>query len=136
MTMQEFIDVTDDIEKFYGKAINSFERNIWFEEIGKLKVEKYKKIVKHCFRTEKYMPKLADILRIKKELPNERVEWIPVDCRRCNSTGMISYHKFNQLNEMYYTYVCRCNCENGQRLSKNIPQIDEINILDEGVINK
>lgn len=129
MTMQEFVDVTDDIEKFYGKTINSYERSIWFDELGKMKADKYRKIVRQCFRTEKYMPKLADILKIKKELPNERVEWIPVECEKCNSTGMISYHKRDQLNEINYLYVCRCNCENGDRLSKNIPRVDEIKIL-------
>lgn len=129
MTMQEFIDVTDDIEKFYNKSINSYERSIWFNELGKMKAEKYRKIVRQCFRTEKYMPKLADILKIKKELPNEKIEWTPVKCEKCDSTGMISYHKLDQLNEINYLYVCRCNCENGQRLSPNIPRVDEIKIL-------
>ena len=128
MTMQEFIDVTDDIVKFYGKDINSYERNIWFEELGQMKADRYKKIVRQCFRSEKYMPKLADILRIKKELPADKDEWIPVKCDKCGSSGYITYYKKDNINNLNYFFACRCFCENGQRLSKKIPSIHEINL--------
>lgn len=69
MTMAEFIDETDKICEFYEKNINSYERSIWFEELGKLSVERYRQIIRECFRTEKFMPKLANILKIKQILP-------------------------------------------------------------------
>ena len=128
MTMEEFYDVTDEISKFYGKDINSYERNIWYDELGKLKVERYKRIVRECFRREKFMPKLADILKIKNDLPTEKEEWIPVECEKCDSTGMIAYHKKDKDTDLSYLFVCRCNCENGQRLSKKIPRVEEINV--------
>lgn len=130
MTMAEFINETDTICEFYGKDIGSYERHIWFEEIGNLKVERYKEIIRECFRTEKFMPKLADILKIKKELPNKaKDDWIPVECEKCGSTGIITYHKRDNESGINYLYGARCICANGERLGKDIPSINKINIV-------
>jgi hypothetical protein len=129
MTMNEFVDITDDIAKFYGKDINSFERNVWFEELGKIDKKQYEQIARECMRTEKYMPKLADILRIKQNFKFKSDEWKPVECQYCKGEGLIIYHKKDEYNGLEIAYACRCTCENGKRLGKSIPLATEINIV-------
>lgn len=128
--MAEFFDVTEMMCEFYGKDINLYERNIWFEELGDLRVEMYEQIVRECFRIEKFMPKLADVLRIKKELPNKREsDGMCVECEKCGSMGVITYHKRDCDSGIDYLYGARCVCANGERLGKDILSINKIDVV-------
>lgn len=49
-----------------------------------------------------------------------------VECKKCNGTGMRIYTK--EVEGYPYEYVFRCNCINGQRLSKSIPTASEVGI--------
>lgn len=127
MTMAEFIDETDELFKFYGKELNSYERGIWFEELKTISAERYRQIVRECFRTQRFMPKLADILKVKMDLPAKiREEWEPVKCDKCDSMGIITYHQRDNQNGIDYLYGARCTCENGKRLSADIPLITQV----------
>lgn len=114
MQINEFVNITNQIEQFYDKELKEFERRQWFEELKNMTPERYKQISREVYRTCKFFPKLADIISIDKELsysnkPRNVVE--KVYCDKCNSTGVIFYKKLVEDRE--YEYVARCECQNG-----------------------
>lgn len=69
MEIKEFIEETGKIEKYYGKELEKFQRDIWYREFAKLDVSRYRKIVMEVFRKCKFMPRLADLIEINQNLP-------------------------------------------------------------------
>lgn len=69
MEIAEFIEETARIEKFYEKELEKFQRDIWYQELKNLPINRYRQIVNNTFRKCKFMPKLADIISIQEELP-------------------------------------------------------------------
>lgn len=47
----------------------------------------------------------------------QREHWIPVYCKRCNNTGIITTRR----DDVEFGY--RCSCPNGQRLDRRIPRM-------------
>ena len=66
MTNVEFVEETNNLEKFFDKDLKDFERAIWFRELKDIDVARYRQIVKEAYRQCKFMPKLADIIKINK----------------------------------------------------------------------
>lgn len=130
MTTAEFIEVSSEIGNFYGKELTEYEAKIWYEELKKLTKERFRQLARECFRNNKFMPKLADMVEYEKTIPktivaNKEIE----DCNYCNNNGIIVYHKKDEENEQIYCYGARCKCKNGMRLSKLIPSVEQINIM-------
>jgi hypothetical protein len=128
MEIQEFIEVTGEIEKFYGeenkpKELNSTERRIWFEELKKISKERYRQVVREVFRNCKYYPKLADIIALEKTLPkeNKNVVYETVECVRCGSRGVIEINYKND-NLLWYSFAAKCTCQNARKY-ENFPSI-------------
>lgn len=123
MNINEFINETNNIEKFYNSSLNDYAREIWYDNLKDISIDRYKTIVQECFRTQKFMPKLADIIEIKKTVKETKINEKIEACEKC-SDGMVLYHK-----EIYgrkYQFACRCICKLGQRLSRTIPSVQEI----------
>lgn len=118
MTDGEFIEETSKLEKYYGKELETFQLKIWKEEIGTLSAQRYRQIVREIFKTSKFMPKLADIIEINKELgyhTESKKEIKKVPCDKCNGEGFIIYTKLvdNGNIKLPYDFIARCDCENG-----------------------
>ena len=131
MTVSEFLDVTCDIMEFFEKNLNDKQKHIWFDEIKNLSKERYEQISLECYRTLKFMPKLADIIEINKKLPKpkQEIDETIYPCDICNGTGIVMYYrKEPDLGDRVYQYGARCDCKNGLRY-RNIPSISELGLV-------
>lgn len=128
MTNIEFLEITQEIEKFYEKELSTEQSRIWFDELKKITKERYRQISRECYKTTKFMPKLADIIEINKSLPNpaKADDGEIVECDKCGGTGLVCYKR--KVEGYVYDYAARCECKNGMRLSKIIPSILEVGI--------
>ena len=96
MQISEFIEETSKIEKFYEKELDLFQRDIWFQELKNITIQRYRQIIKQVFNKCKFMPKLADIVSINEELPyvkTNKESTQKVECNRCHGLGLIFYKK-------------------------------------------
>jgi hypothetical protein len=66
MTINEFVEITANLEEFYAKELSATERDIWYEELKHISKKDYISICKECYRNNVFMPKLADLLKYKK----------------------------------------------------------------------
>ena len=131
MNSTEFLEITGEIENFFGKELPVEQSKIWFEELKKIKKERYRQISRECYKTLKFMPKLADIIEINKNLPKPKQETDETiyECNVCNGTGIVMYYrKEPDLSDNAYQYGARCDCKNGLRY-KNIPSISELGLV-------
>lgn len=130
MEINEFIEATNRIEKYFEKEYTTEQRQIMFEEVRKMPLEKYIKAVNNCIRTCKFMPKLADILKAFVDIDNvnydKKREYVP--CEICGGDGFVRYTKILQGNGYEYDYACRCTCKNGEYYNMSIPTFEELGI--------
>lgn len=130
MNNPEFITATRKLEQYFDKNYTSEQLKIMFEELKELTLPRYNQIIANIIRTNRFLPKIADFLEIDAQIPkysdNEQKE----ECLRCNQTGIIVYKQLiRQGNDKaFYQFGARCTCKNGEKLSKKIPSVLEINI--------
>lgn len=117
MEVVEFIEETARLEKFFEKELDKFQRDIWYQELRHIPLNRYRQIVNKCFGKCKFMPKLADINAINDELPyiQNTTQKQKVNCNKCKGEGFILYQKILQdgNRKIEYTYLARCDCQNG-----------------------
>lgn len=132
MEITEFIEETSRIEKFFGKELEKFQMDTWYQELKNMPIERYRRIINQVYRTCKFMPKLADIISIESELPyiqnNTTTKKDRVDCEKCNGLGIIFYKKIinNGDRNLEYEYVARCNCENAKEFTYDGTKINDV----------
>jgi hypothetical protein len=133
MEINEFIEATSRAEQYFEKEYSNEQRQIMYEELKKMPLEKYRKTLANCIRTCKFMPKLADILKASTDIDNVNYERnrVYTPCKICGSKGFVRYYKVLQENGYEYDYACRCTCENGEYYSKSIPTFEELGIKPE-----
>ena len=140
MKLDEFIEATNRLENYYGKEVSAEQSQIMFEELEKLSIEKYRKLISKCLRTCKYMPKIADILEANNELVGEVTEEKKqiIPCSKCDGTGYVVYTKFiaNGNERIPYSYAARCTCENGKNANQKVPTYEELGIKISNRINQ
>lgn len=128
MILDEFLETTERIEKFYDKEYNQEQRKMIFETFKDKPKERYRQIALQVFRTSKFLPKLADLIEIDQTLPKEKQqEKERIKCPKCNGTGMIIYAKVIP-NMGEYQYAARCDCLNAEGISNAIPLASELGI--------
>lgn len=116
MTGTELINGVAKLEKYYQKEMPQYEKDIWYKELGRMRVERFNQLIEKAYTECKFMPKLADILEINQKIPyidKENNENKTVQCGRCHSSGIIMYTKL--IEKMKYDFAARCTCENGNR---------------------
>ena len=131
MLINEFVEATSVLEKYYEKEYTTDQRQIMFEELKDLSIARYKKLISECIRSCKYLPKVADIIAAntqKIDITNEKRKIY--ECDKCNSSGYICYSKIIQDGNKVipYTFVARCVCENANYANKTIPTFEELGI--------
>ena len=132
MILSEFIEATSRLETYYEKEYTDEQRRIMFDELKKLSVERYRKIISQCIRSCKFLPKVADIIKANGEIVEVRNEDndVKYDCNKCNKTGYVIYTKIVQDGgrAIPYTYALRCTCKNGDNANQKIPTCTEMGI--------
>lgn len=120
MQISEFIEATSRIEQYYDKEYSNEQRQIMFDELKNLDIERYKKLVSVVLHNCKFLPKLSDFFAAEKETPygqglNENIE--KIDCNKCNGTGYIVYIKLENDGErkIPYSFGALCTCGNAKQ---------------------
>lgn len=115
MTLEEFRSATATLESCYNRKMNETQIRVWFDELKYYDLEKYKKAVKKICTTNQYFPALSIVLdtlrntRATVDLTKPKVE-----CKACNGTGIVVYHKV--IDGITYEYASQCNCQNAEGL--------------------
>lgn len=114
MTIDEFTKATTEIENFYQKEISEEQKKVWFQELRKMDIKRFKYVISQVYRTCKFLPKLADIIEINTNLGYSQVKKddITQKCSRCKGTGYITYWKNirNGDKEIPYQFMAVCSC--------------------------
>ena len=133
MEINEFIEATSRAEQYFEKEYSNEQRQIMYEELKKMSIEKYRNVIANCIRSCRFMPKLADILKASTDIDNvnyeKKREYTP--CEICEGKGVVRYYKILQENGYEYDFACRCTCKNGEYYSKSIPTFEELGIQPE-----
>lgn len=110
MNKKEFIQYIQELEHFYGQELNDTEREIWFNNLKFMTVERFNYIIAEIYKVNKFMPKLAEILEMHRSIPY--VENIQKDvkgyCEKCDDTGYVTYTKL--VNNRPYMFMAVCDC--------------------------
>ena len=115
MKIDEFMQVTKEIENFYQKEMTEEQKKIWFENLKSMDIKRFSYLVSLAYKTYKFIPKLADIMelnintgvRIKNN--SEPIQ----NCKKCNNTGYVLYTKLvdNGIGgKLHYEYMAVCDC--------------------------
>ncbi len=116
MQKEEFYEVIDEMQKFYGKELNEIEVINWEKSLSNMTKERFEEIINYCFREKVYMPKLATIFELDRTLLRKKVEENNeeiVDCKYCQGYGLfeLEYEK----DGAKYHFGARCICKNGEK---------------------
>ena len=141
MTLGEFIEANNRLESYYEKEYTTEQRQIMYEELKNLSVERYKKVIAQCIRTCKFMPKIADIVKANMEIvENRNIEETRnrFECDKCNGTGYVAFTKIIQDGNKVipYVYSARCVCENANYVNVKVPNFKELGVEVSNRINQ
>lgn len=116
MTINEFVTATARLETYFDKEYKQEQLKIMHEELKDYEINRYKQLISLAIKECKFLPKVADFIRIDHENPAKRnIEVIEkIECKKCGSTGYIPYTKkiSNGTKKLYYTYASVCDCGN------------------------
>lgn len=118
MQIDEFINATSRLEKYYDKEYTTEQRKIMFDELQNLSIERYKQLISTLIRKSKFLPKVADFAEVNMETPYmKQDETQKTECKKCNSTGYLIYTKIikDGNRNLNYQYACLCNCGNAEK---------------------
>lgn len=141
MTRKEFTQYIQEIQRFYGYELNETEMDIWYESLKFMTIERFNYIIAEIYKTNKFMPKLAEVIDMHKQIPytqaTQRKE-IKGHCDKCNDTGYVIYTKLVEGKPYQYSAVCDCGRQNRydgrtiqdekHRSDYYVPTIDEIGL--------
>lgn len=133
MKIDEFMEETKKLERFYSKELTEEQKKIWFENLKKLTLLRYQYIIGVIYRKNKYFPSLADIIQLNDELGMKQKEtkYKQEKCDICSGRGVIRYIK--KINEIDYEYVCRCNCGNSLKFM-GLPTMEQVGFTEEIIL--
>ena len=133
MKLDEFTIETSKMERFYGKELSEEQQKIWFENLKKISVERYRYIIGALYRKNKYFPSLADIIQLNDELGMKQKEtkYKEEKCDICSSRGVIRYIK--KINGIDYDYYCKCHCLNANKYDC-FPTMEEVGFTEEIIL--
>ena len=118
MQSGEFVEATTRLEQYYGKEYTNEQRQIMFDELQNLPIERYKQLISTLIRKSKFLPKVADFAEVNMETPYmKQDETQKTECKKCNSTGYLIYTKIikDGNRNLNYQYACLCNCGNAEK---------------------
>lgn len=116
MTKAEFVEYIEQIQNVYHKEMTAIEVDVWYENLKFMTIERFNYILSEIYKTNKFMPTLADILQVHKQIPytaKREDKEIKGSCKKCNGTGYVFYTK--EINSKKYKYSAVCDCERCER---------------------
>lgn len=118
MTKQEFMQYMQQVGNVYNNSkINDEQIEVWFENLKFMSVERFNYILSEIYKTSKFMPTLADILQLHRQIPytakKEEVQVKSGKCNKCGNTGYVLYKKL--IDNKPYTYSAVCDCGRANR---------------------
>lgn len=133
MLINEFVEATSVLERYYEKEYTTDQRQIMFEELKDLSIARYKKIISKCIRSCKYLPKVVDMVTANMDLvenSNQKEDRKTFDCDKCNGTGYVFFTKIVQEGNKIIPYIngARCICENAKYANPKVPCFKELGI--------
>ena len=111
MTKKEFTGYIKELQRYYNQELNETEFDIWYNSLKFMTVERFNYILSQLYEINKFMPKLAEVLDMHKQIPytvGKQEKKIEGHCEKCNDTGYIIYTKI--INNMPYKYTAVCDC--------------------------
>ena len=114
MKIEEFNDIMEQLQNFYDKEITDDIQKIWYNEFKDPSFERFKLIISKIYKTNKFMPRLADLIEVNNHLgtitnstPKESKEKCPV----CHGDGYIIYKKMvkNGDKTIWYDFMAVCD---------------------------
>lgn len=132
MNRAEFIEATRKLENYYDKEYTTEQNKIMFEALQQLTVERYRTVINKCIQSSKFLPKVADIFEINRQVTIAKKEELPkkeVPCKICNKVGLIIWQK--KWNDRFYSQGARCICENAKKYM-DYPSIVELGLYRDG----
>lgn len=125
MTKKDFMLYIKELENFYNESLNDTEREIWYENLKFMSVERFNYILSELYKINKFMPKLSEVLDMHKQIPyTEKQEEVREHCEKCNDTGYVVFKKMVQ--GMPYEFAVLCTC--GRQNNKDMLTIDDIGL--------
>ena len=141
MNNKDFIQYVQEIERFYGQRLNDKEREVWYESLKFMTLERFNYIIAEIYKTNKFMPKLSDVMDMHKQIPYTTAtpqKEVSGHCEKCNDTGYIIYTKEIEGHPYKYAAVCDCGRQNRydgrtiqderHRSEYYVPTLDEIGL--------
>lgn len=137
MTKQEMIEELQKVCRFYKSEMDNEEYTIWYNSIKDMNIKRFRYIISKAYERCKYMPKLADIISIYKEIGYKdfdgEVTTARVACDICDGKGFVIFNKI--IDNYPYEYAARCNCANSEKY-KAFPTIEESGMTKEYFIGE
>ena len=120
MQISEFIEATARIEDYFGKEYTNKQREIMFDELSYLEINRYRKLVSAVLKKCKYLPRISDFVEADREeayVSDQKQEQEKVDCSICGGSGYVIYKKKVQdgNRELIYDYAAICRCGNAKQ---------------------
>lgn len=119
MRISEFIEATTKVEAYYGKEFTKEQRQIMFEELQDIRIERYRQLVSIVIRKSKFLPKIADFVEANEDIAfsTKKDETPKIKCRKCNSTGYLIYTRVIKDGDREFKnqYASICNCGNTKK---------------------
>ena len=135
MVINEFVEATNRLEKYFNKEYTSDQRAIMFDTLKQLSLAEYNRAVNYCIGNCKYLPKIADLKEGMAQIDHvqNREEIQFIKCDKCND-GFVRYFKNIKAGGKIipYEFLALCTCENGLKQRSvngyNFPSSAEIGI--------
>lgn len=118
MTSGEFIEATGKLENYFAKEYTPEQSRIMYEELKDMNIQRYRQLVSALLRKSKFLPKIADFIEVNREEPYQSSnETKKIECKKCNSTGYLTYKRIikNGDKTMEYEYAYLCDCGNAKQ---------------------
>lgn len=120
MKIDEFMKEIEEMQNFYKpkEPVSDTEKKVMFENLKNMKIERFKYIINHFYKTSKFMPKLSEILEINRTIgySTSQVEYKNKKiCSKCKNTGYIVYTKIIVDNDRKLPYEFMAICECGRQ---------------------
>lgn len=116
MIKKEFVDYITELENYYNQKLNDTEKEIWYNSLKFMTVERFNYILSQLYEVNKFMPKLSEVLDMHKQIPytaKKEEREIKSGCKKCNGTGYVFYTK--EINNKKYKYSAVCDCGRCER---------------------
>lgn len=120
MEIKQFNKETNRLTKYYDKEYNEYQLKEIYNAIKEISIEHYRRIVNEALKTEKYLPKLVEILELKEKTEIQDNTYKPpvenkqVKCEHCKGSGLIKFYE-KRNGGIEYEFLARCKCENAKQ---------------------